>query len=121
MRFTSHLIGSIALALLFVLGGVASSAADDGKLAMKGYDPVSYFVEGHPANGKPEYSHVWDGERYQFASAAHRDLFAANPEKYAPQFPGYCAASLTRGEVVTPDPEHWIIVDGKLYLFGKEF
>jgi YHS domain-containing protein len=85
---------------------------------MGGYDPVAYFIVAAPTKGKPEFSHVWDGERYLFSSAENRDRFAKEPARYAPQFPGYCAAALTRGEIVTPDPRNWIIIEGKLYLFG---
>jgi hypothetical protein len=52
-------------------------------------------------------------------SAAHRELFKADPVRYAPQFSSYCAISLTRGEVVEGNPEYWLIGEGKLYLFGK--
>ena len=104
---------------LLILGFAASARAADAPVAMSGYDPVAYFVVASPTKGKPEFSHVWDGERYLFSSAENRDRFAKEPARYAPQFPGYCAAALTRGEVVTPDPRNWIIIDGKLYLFGK--
>jgi YHS domain-containing protein len=104
---------------LICLANLAAPRADDAKVAMKGYDPVNYFTAGQPAKGKPEFAHVWDGETYHFVSAAHRDRFAATPERYAPQFPGWCAAALTRGEHVVPDPENWVIIEGKLYLFGK--
>ena len=50
---------------------------------------------------------------------AHRELFKADPVRYAPQFSSYCAISLTRGEVVEGNPEYWLISGGKLYLFGK--
>jgi YHS domain-containing protein len=96
------------------------AAADTAKLAMRGYDPVNYFTEGRPAKGAPEFSHVWDGERYLFASARHRDMFASDPARYAPQFPGHCAAALAAGQIVSPNPEYWIIVEGRLYLFGGE-
>jgi YHS domain-containing protein len=111
-------LGAIAFVFL-VLSLTASARADDVPLAMKGYDTVAYFVVAAPTKGKPEFSHVWDGERYLFSTAENRDRFAKEPARYAPQFPGYCAAALTRGEVVTPDPRNWIIIDGKLYLFGK--
>lgn len=104
--------------LLLVLGATPSARAADAPLAIKGYDPVAYFVVGAPTKGNEELSHLWDGEKYLFSSAEHRDRFVKEPARYAPQFPGHCAAALTRSEVVTPDPQHWIILDGKLYLFG---
>jgi hypothetical protein len=90
--------------------GSRSSAAEKLPLAIKGYDPVAYFAAGKPA---------WDERRYRFASAAHRELFKADPERYAPQFANFCAMSLANGELVEANPENWLISDGKLYIFGK--
>jgi len=120
IRFCA-LLKALTVILVFAVPAVSptASAADGPKLAMQGYDTVAYFTDARPTKGKPEFSHVWDGERYEFASASNRDRFAQNPERYAPQFPGYCAAALTRGEHVVPDPQNWVIIDGKLYLFGK--
>ncbi len=87
-----------------------------GNLAVDGYDTVAYFTDGKPVEGKKEFSHEWQGATWRFASAAHRDLFAADPEKYAPQFGGYCAWAVSQGYTADIDPEAWKIVDGKLYL-----
>ena len=110
---------SVIASLLLLMGGAAVADADGPKIAMQGYDAVAYFTVATPTKGSPEFTHVWDGERYLFSSAVQRDRFAKEPERYAPQFHGLCAASLVRGEVVTPDPQHWLIIDGKLYLFGR--
>jgi YHS domain-containing protein len=115
----SSCIHRAVFALFFTAAVPLAAAAESTKLAMQGYDPVNYFTEAQPAKGNPDFSHVWDGERYLFANAKHRDMFAAAPEKYSPQFPGWCAAALTRGEHVVPDPRNWIIIEGRLYLFGK--
>jgi hypothetical protein len=88
-------------------------------VAIKGYDPVAYFTLGKPTRGRQSIWYEWDERRYLFSSAAHRDLFKADPVRYAPQFPDYCAMSLTRGEIVDANPEYWLVSDGKLYLFGK--
>lgn len=90
-------------------------------LALKGYDPVAYFTLGAPTAGRSELEFEWDEQRYRFARAEHRDLFKADPVRYAPQFAGVCAVALTRGEIDEPNPEYWLINDGKLYLFGKPF
>jgi YHS domain-containing protein len=87
-----------------------------GGLAVDGYDPVAYFTEGKPVEGKKEHSFEWEGATWRFASAANRDLFAAAPEKYAPQYGGYCAWAVSQGYTADADPEAWKIVDGKLYL-----
>ncbi len=94
-------------------------AAETVPLAIKGYDPVAYFTDGKPVAGLPEFEFEWDERRYRFASAGHRDLFKADPVRYAPQFGNYCAMALAKGEVVVANPENWLISDSKLYVFGK--
>lgn len=84
--------------------------------ALKGYDPVAYFKESRPVKGRDEFRHDWMGAKWYFASAANRDEFARNPEKFAPQFGGYCAWAVANGYTANIDPEAWRIVDGKLYL-----
>jgi hypothetical protein len=84
--------------------------------AIDGYDPVAYFTEGKPAKGKKEFSHSWMGANWLFASAANRDAFAAAPEKYAPQYNGYCAYGIANGYAVKIDPDAWTVENGKLYL-----
>ena len=66
--------------------------------------------------GKSEFSHAWKGAIWKFASAEHRDLFAANPEKYAPQYGGYCAYAVSQGATAGIDPNAWTIHEGRLYL-----
>ena len=104
-----------AAALIAVL---PAAAADNVRLVLKGYDPVAYFTQNRPMKGDPKYSYEWDEGRYHFASAKHRDMFAGDPEKYAPQFGGYCTGSMSRGVRNEADPDGWTIQDGKLYMFG---
>ena len=86
-------------------------------LAIKGYDPVAYHEKNEPLKGSNEYEFEWKGAKWRFASAAHRDLFASDPEKYAPRYGGYCAWAVSQGYTASVDPEKaWNIVDGKLYL-----
>ena len=96
-----------------------SVAADRVPLAIKGYDPVAYFSAGKPTRGLVEFEYEWDEQRYRFSHAENRELFKADPVRYAPQFANFCAISLARGELVEADPEYWLISDGKLYVFGK--
>lgn len=84
--------------------------------AVGGYDPVAYFTEGKPALGKREFIHSWKGVTWRFASEKNRDLFKADPAKYAPQFGGYCAWAVSQGYTAKGDPNHWKVVGGKLYL-----
>jgi hypothetical protein len=69
--------------------------------------------------GRPEIAYDWDEYRYRFSSVAHRELFKAEPARYAPQFANFCAMALSKGEIVQANPAYWLISDGKLYLFGK--
>ncbi len=87
-----------------------------GGIAVKGYDPVAYFVEGKPVKGSGKYEHKWMGAKWRFSSAENRELFAKNPEKYAPQYGGYCAYAVSQRAIADIDPTAWKIVNGKLYL-----
>ena len=91
-----------------------------GRTALSGYDPVSYFTAGHPEKGSVDFSVPFDDASYLFASEEHRKMFAANPEKYAPQFAGYCAVGVSMGLKVEADPEAWMISNGKLFVFGSK-
>lgn len=84
--------------------------------ALSGYDPVAYFTDAKPAQGSSDYSFDYLGATWFFVSSQHRDLFIANPAKYAPQYGGYCAWAVAQGKSASGDPEFWKIVDGKLYL-----
>ena len=94
--------------------------AQERPLVLKGYDTVAYFTDGKPVQGTAEYEVVFDGQRYRFASAKHRELFKANPDKYAPQFSGLCAMNLSRGVKRESDPHNWVISNGNLYVFAGE-
>jgi hypothetical protein len=96
-------------------------AMGESSLAIKGYDPVAYFTLQRATPGVAQFEYEWDEHRWQFANATHRDLFKADPVRYAPQFNSFCAVALARGEVREANPEYWLIIDGKLYLFGKSF
>ena len=103
-----------------MLASIAPALAQERPLVLKGYDPVAYFTDGKPTQGSAEYEIVFDGQRYRFASAQHRDLFKANPDKYAPQFSGLCAMNLSRGVKRESDPHNWVISNGNLYVFASE-
>ena len=107
------------LSALLIAGAAAAQKAPvftaEGA-AIRGYDPVAYFTEGRPVKGKAELTHQWNGATWRFASAANRDRFAQAPEKYAPQYGGYCAYGVSSGYAVKTEPDAWSVVDGKLYL-----
>jgi hypothetical protein len=87
-------------------------------IAIKGYDPVAYFLDDAAVQGSPENSYAWNGVTWQFVSAANRDLFADDPQRYAPQFGGFCAFAVSKGFTADIDPDAWFTKDGNLYLFA---
>lgn len=110
----------MATMLALVLGvGIATAAppvfSPDG-VAIRGYDPVAYFTESKPVKGSDAHTAEWNGARWKFATAANRTLFLADPEKYAPQYGGYCAYGTAKGHLAPTQPSAWAVIDGKLYL-----
>ena len=85
-------------------------------LAVSGYDTVAYFTDGKPVKGNSSITHEYMGAVWQFASEANKAKFIADPEKYAPQYGGYCAWAVSQGYTASGNPNHWKVVDGKLYL-----
>jgi YHS domain-containing protein len=85
-------------------------------LVIRGYDPVAYFNEGRPIPGHSDLSVDYGGGRYLFVNPENRDAFKANPEKYLPQYGGYCAYGVAIGKKFDIDPSSWRVVDGKLYF-----
>jgi hypothetical protein len=109
-------LGVAAAGMAAVPAFAAEPIHAKGGLALSGYDAVAYFTESRATKGAPEFEHEWGGVRWRFASASHRDAFAGSPEKYAPQYGGYCAYAASRNYTAPTDPEAWKVVDGKLYL-----
>jgi enamine deaminase RidA (YjgF/YER057c/UK114 family)/YHS domain-containing protein len=114
LRLSAALIGVLCVTVL-----VPTARSEEPKLSISGYDPVAYFTDGKPVQGKTEFEYLWHKLRWRFANGEHRELFAKNPDRYTPQYDGYCAMGVSAGEEGhkdTVDPEAWTIVDGKLYL-----
>ena len=125
-----HLFRTFPVVFLFVIFTGSALAADPintlersglwgyepSGVAVRGYDTVAYFTQGKPAEGKEAFETEWRGAKWRFSSQEHLDLFRANPEKYAPQFGGYCAYGVAVGNLVKVEADLWDIVDGKLYL-----
>lgn len=114
-------LSRIAAGLLLLLA--ASPALAKGPVnetllgvAIEGTDPVAYFKESRAVEGSRDFQTEWGGATWRFSSAENRDLFAADPERYAPQYGGYCAYAVSQGARAGIDPEAWKIVDDKLYL-----
>ena len=110
--------GVIAIAALSLLS-TAALAGDffetDG-VALHGYDPVAYFTSAEPQKGQAQYSYEYKGSKFLFANEANKRAFMQAPEKYAPQFGGYCAYGTSQGYKVSTQPDAFAIVKDKLYL-----
>ena len=118
--------GMPVVALLLIMTAWIGSAqagaynVTDQGVAIKGADPVAYFNQGKHVKGSPDFAHEWDGATWHFSSAENRQAFADNPEKYAPQYGGWCAYAAARGSLAGIDPDAWAVHEGKLYLnFNK--
>src|SRR5258707_11339436 len=72
-------------------------------IAIKGYDTVAYFEQSQAVKGSPKYEYTWNGAKWLFATAAHRDAFAKDPTRYAPQYGGYFAFRMRQGHAVPGD------------------
>lgn len=90
---------------------------DDSKIALQGYSPVSYLDLGIAQKGLKEYKSTFEGLNYYFTSNEQKLTFDANPEKYLPQYGGYCAFGISVGAKFRVDPNKFIVKDGKYYLF----
>lgn len=113
----------VVAAAVTPLGGAGLQARDSrvvnvtrGDLAVHKFDVVAYTADSAALRGRAEFEYRWQNAVWRFISAAHRDEFSRNPERYAPQFGGYCAWAVSRGHIADVDPEAWKIVHGKLYL-----
>ena len=103
------------------VGGTSVMVLDDG-FAIAGFDPVAYFTEGGPVPGTPEWTYEWRDAVWLFSTEHHRDLFASDPEAYAPQYGGWCAYGVSGHKdgpgygAETRPQDSWSIIDGKLYF-----
>jgi len=85
-------------------------------VALQGFDPVSYF-SGQPVEGKSDIASTYQGATYYFSNEENKKTFEANPEKYVPQYGGFCAVAVSEGKTFPVDPKTYTITDDKLYLF----
>jgi YHS domain-containing protein len=90
----------------------------DERLMLKGHDVVAYFSQGRHALGSAQFKSVHEGVTFHFASAEHKALFDASPAKYLPQYGGFCANGIVYGIPWGGDADTWLMIDGRLYIFG---
>lgn len=112
---TAVLAASVLFTVPALAAGPDVNATVTG-LALRGYDPVSYFTDGKPVLGDFTITADYGGATYRFVSAAHKTLFTQAPAKYVPQYGGFCAFGTAQGYKVDGDPNVWKIVDNRLYL-----
>lgn len=116
-------VALVAIGLLFLPTGWALAGGQhegpinttDG-IAIEGYDAVAYHTLAEPTAGSPQFSAEWDGATWHFSSAENRELFAEDPERYAPHYGGYCAQAAAQNQVAEGDPEIWTIEEGRLFV-----
>lgn len=111
-------IASAVLALFVIISAHAQKSpvfAPNGT-AIKGYDPVAFFTESKPVKGQETLSYEWNGAKWLFSSKENMDRFKANPEKYAPQYGGYCAYGMSQGHKAPTETETWTVLNDKLYF-----
>jgi len=109
--------------LLMSAQGFAQKAAvyNTAGNAIHGYDAVAFFNKKAPEKGKAEFSYKWQDANWQFANKENLEAFKAAPEKYAPQYGGYCAYGTAEGHKAPTEIDTWTIVDDKLYFnYNKE-
>lgn len=128
MRFRKPLFATLILSsALFGAALAPASAANEinsvpglttagAPLALHGFDPVAYFTVGKPVQGDAKYAASHNGAAYYFSSKANLEAFQANPAKYEPRYGGFCAYGVSVGKKFDGNPNHWKIIDGKLYL-----
>jgi YHS domain-containing protein len=111
---------AIAILVCGALARLPAGAGEGMRVAISGYDPVAYFTDSHPVKGSAAFSSRFDDAVYYLASAEHQKMFAADPDRYAPYYSGYCALGVSEGFKIEANPEYWTISDGKLFLFQNE-
>jgi len=124
MLFRSHHLFAVTTGSLLILTAAAGLASqlkrpintDRSGVAVKGHDVVAYATAGAAIKGSSEFEHRWNGAVWRFSNTANRDRFVQAPDRYAPQFGGYCAYAVSRGYTADIDPEAFRVINGKLYL-----
>ena len=86
-------------------------------IALNGNDPVSYFTENSAVKGNAQFAHNWNNAEWHFASDSSKNMFIVEPEKYAPQFGGYCSFAVSKGFTAHGDANTFLVEENKLYIF----
>ncbi|MDX2130527.1 MAG: YHS domain-containing (seleno)protein [Planctomycetota bacterium] len=89
---------------------------DPAGLALEGYDPTAYILDGKPRKGDPALARSFQGAMYYFVHAEHKNAFEKDPARFVPQFGGFCGYAASINKVSPVNPEIWQIVDGRVVL-----
>lgn len=116
MKSLSLLVATLFFATLGFAQGTSYNT-DDSKIALQGYSPVSYLDLGIAQKGLKEYKATHDGLSYYFTSSEQQKTFESNPNKYLPQYGGFCAFGVSVGAKFRVDPNKFLVKDGKYYLY----
>lgn len=123
MAFRSILAAAALTALTLSAGSAWAQASAfntvDG-VALHGFDPVAYFDQHKPVKGTPDNSYTYQGVTYEFASKAHMETFQKTPDKFVPNYGGFCTTAVYEGVKADADPHVYAIHDGKLNVFYSD-
>lgn len=115
MKKTIQTILILVITANSVMAQKSEIFAPDGK-ALKGYDPVAFFTEGKPVMGADSFTLTWKDANWYFSNKANLENFRSNPEKYSPQYGGYCAYGTSEGHKAPTQADTWTIINDKLYF-----
>ena len=116
MKLLLRTLGFLLIGLSFQAIAIEPVYRDFFGKAIKGYDTVAYFTQGKATKGDGDFTYEWNGGKWYFSTEQNLQEFIQNPEKYAPQYGGYCAWASSNGYTAKIDQYAWHIHDGKLYL-----
>ena len=115
-RMISTVCAAIVLATLIAPSARANDVNQTDGLALRGFDPVAYFTQKKAVKGEPQWTVMYHGVTYEFASKEDQAAFQASPEKYVPQYGGFCAFATSVGVKADADPQEFVVDNGKLYV-----
>ncbi|MDZ7823283.1 MAG: YHS domain-containing (seleno)protein [Ahrensia sp.] len=110
------LAATAIIASAIPMGAMAAKQNLLNGIAIQGYDAVAYFTQNAAVEGSEAFATEYNGAKYLFSSAENRDIFLGSPDKYAPQYGGFCAYAVSKGYTAAIDPSAFSVVDNKLYL-----
>jgi YHS domain-containing protein len=119
-KLMSHRFLTLLLAVVFATPTFAGEYFERDGAAIDGYDPIAYFTDMKPVKGSPEFHAEYQGSTFYFSTAVNRNTFTASPDKFAPQYGGYCAFGMAKGYKAVIDPDAFTVVEDKLYLNYSE-